>query len=153
MKSVLFVCLANICRSPLAMGLFLAKVEPEADLWKVASAGVQAMPGYPPALNTILVLRHRGIDLRWHRSTPISLEMVREFNLILTMDQPQKEALQAVFPDQAHKIYLLSEMTGQYLEIADPIGYPLVDFEATAQEIDAILSDGFLRISDLAEDR
>lgn len=134
------------------MGLFLAKVESEADLWQVASAGVYAMPGYPPALNTNLVLKQRGFDLGWrHRSTPITPEMVRDFNLILTMEQGQKEALQAAFPDQAHKIYLLSEMIGQYWDIADPIGHPLIDFEATAQEIDAILTDGFQRITELAE--
>lgn len=136
----------------MAMGLFMAKIKDHEVEWKVASAGLFALPGYPPALNTKLVLRQRGIELSQHRSVQITPEMIQEFNLILTMEQGQKEALQAAFPDQAQKIFLLSEMIDQNWDIADPIGLPMADFEATAVEIEAILSEGFQRIVELAGD-
>jgi protein-tyrosine-phosphatase len=152
MHSVLFVCAANICRSPLAMGLFSAQVLPEANDWQIASAGIYAPLGYPAAQNTLAVLKQRGIDLSQHRSSQIIKEMVEVYNLILTMERGQKEALQMAFPKQANKVYLLTEMVGGYWEIVDPVGGSLVDFEDTAREIEQILTIGFEKIRKAAAD-
>ena len=152
MRSVLFVCAANICRSPMAMGLFSDQVLPDAGDWQIASAGVFAPVGYPAAQNTLAVLNQRGIDLSQHRSSQITREMMQTFNLILTMERGQKEALRIAFPKQAPKVYLLTEMIGEYWEIVDPIGGPLVDFEETAREIQHLLTAGYERICSLAAD-
>ncbi len=74
------------------------------------------------------------------------------YNLILTMERGQKEALQMAFPNQANKVYLLTEMVGGYWEIVDPIGGPLIDFEDTAREIEQILLVGYKRICQAAAD-
>jgi protein-tyrosine-phosphatase len=140
MRSVLFVCAANICRSPMAMGLFSAQVLPAAGSWQIASAGIFAPVGYPAAQNTLAVLKKRGIDLGQHRSAQVTPEMVQTYNLILTMERGQKEALQIAFPKQAAKVYLLTEMIGEYWEIADPVGGPFDDFEDTARDIEQILT-------------
>jgi protein-tyrosine-phosphatase len=152
MRSVLFVCAANICRSPMAMGLFSAQVLPDASDWQIASAGVFAPAGYPAAQNTLAVLNQRGIDLSQHRSSQITQEMMQTFNLILTMEPGQKEALQIAFPKQALRVYLLTEMIGENWEIVDPIGGSLVDFEETAREIQHLLTAGYERICSLAAD-
>jgi protein-tyrosine-phosphatase len=152
MHSVLFVCAANICRSPLAMGLFSAQVLPEANDWRIASAGIYAPLGYPAAQNTLAVLKQRGIDLSQHRSSQITREMVEAYNLILTMERGQKEALQMAFQNQANKVYLLTEMVGGYWEIVDPVGGTLADFEDTAREIGQILTIGFEKIYKAAAD-
>ncbi len=150
MRSVLFVCTANICRSPLAMGLFHAQVMPAACDWQVASAGVFAAPGYPAAQNTLVLLKQKGIDLSGHRSVQITLEMMQSYNLILTMERGQKEGIQIAFPDHAQKVYLMSEMVGEYWEIGDPVGGALIEFEETAREIEQILITGYDRICRLA---
>ncbi len=150
MHSVLFVCTANICRSPMAMGLLSAQVMQKANEWRIASAGIYAPAGYPAAQNTITVLMQRGIDLSQHRSTQITQEMMKSYNLILVMERGQKEALQIAFPKQARKVFLFSEMIGEYWEIVDPIGGPMDDFEETAQEIEHILTAGQKRITMLA---
>ena len=147
MKSVLFVCSANICRSPMAVGLLQAKVS-DVD-WRIESAGVWAQPGYKAARNTLKVLKQRGIDLSVHRSQPITKELVQEFDLILTMESGHKEALRAAFPQDASRIYMLSEMAGSRLDIIDPIGRTMADFEDTALEIDAFLDQGFAKIQSL----
>jgi protein-tyrosine-phosphatase len=152
MYSVLFVCAANICRSPMAMGLLSARVGQTASDWRIASAGVFAAPGYPAAQNTLVVLRQKGIDLGDHRSTQITLEMMQNFKLILTMERGQKEALQAAFPGFAQKVYLISEMIGEFWEVVDPIGGALVDFEDTAREIEQILDQGYDQICRCAGD-
>jgi protein-tyrosine-phosphatase len=150
MRSVLFVCAANICRSPLAMGLFTIIVMPSTDDWQIASAGIFATSGYPAAQNTLDLLKQKGLDLSRHRSCPITREMVQHHNLILTMERGQKEALQIGFPEYAQKIFLLSEMIGEYWEIIDPIGGSFCDFEDAARDIEYILLKGFEKIFNLA---
>lgn len=150
MRSVLFICAANICRSPMAMGLFSAQVIPAAGEWQIASAGIFAPAGYPAAQNTLAVLKQRGIDLGQHRSSQVTQEMVQTYNLILTMERGQKEALQIAFPTQAQKVFLLSEMIGGFWEIVDPIGGSFSDFEDTAREIEHILTAGYEMIYSLA---
>jgi protein-tyrosine-phosphatase len=152
MRSVLFVCAANICRSPMAMGLFSAQVMPEASDWQIASAGIFAPTGYLAAQNTLAVLNQRGIDLSQHRSSQISQDLMQTFNLILTMERGQKEALQIAFPKQAPRVYLLTEMIGENWEIVDPVGGALRDFEETAREIQHILTTGYEKIRSLAAD-
>jgi protein-tyrosine-phosphatase len=150
MRSVLFVCTANICRSPMAMGLFYAQVMPSACDWRIASVGTFAAPGYPAAHNTLVLLKYKGIDLSGHRSAQITWEIMSDYNLILTMERGQKEALQVAFPDQAKKVYLMAEMIGENWEIADPVGGALVEFEETSREIEHILTTGYPKICTLA---
>jgi protein-tyrosine-phosphatase len=151
MRSILFICTANICRSPMAMGLMRARVEREAGEWRVDSAGIWAHPGLPPAQFTREVLQARGIDLGDYVSRPLTREMIEEFNLILTMERNQREALRAAFPQHTGKIFVLSQMAGNKVnDIVDPVGGPLVDFEDTAREIEQILEKGHVRIRKLA---
>ena len=150
-RSVLFVCTANICRSPMAMGLMQSKVSQSALDWRVESAGVWADEGYPAAMNTLRVLGSRGIDIRAHRSRPITPEMVLDFDLILVMERNHREALRAAFPGRAKHFFLLSEMVDRQDDIVDPIGGLIADFEDTAQEIEEILDQGFDRILSLTE--
>ena len=152
MYSVLFVCTANVCRSPMAMALLESKVKSQDDRWLIRSAGVWAMPGYPVAENTRLLMSELGVDLSEYVSQPITPELIADFNLILTMERGQKEALKAAFPQYADKIFLLSEMIGENNEVVDPIGRPMVDFKETAREIHRILTNGFDRIKQLASD-
>jgi len=143
MHSVLFICSMNICRSPMAVGLLKAAViavDPDQlEDWRIESAGIWAQKGYPPATNTLLVLRNRGVNLGEHRSRPITQDLMKEFNLVLTMETGQKEALQAAFPEHAAKVHLVTELIEQKYDIADPVGGPLCDFEETALELEDIL--------------
>ena len=151
MKSVLFVCTANICRSPMAMGLFKQKVKAELIDWRIESAGVWAGEGYPATANALKVMAERGINISDHRSRQITKEMIQEFNLILVMEKGHKEALKYEFQEYASRIYLLSEMIGCNSNVEDPIGSSMVDFIDTANEIEQILDQGFEQINQLAE--
>ena len=152
MPSVLFVCTANICRSPMASALFKSLVAQRADAksWRVASAGVWAMEGSSAARNSQAVVASRGLDLSSHRAQGVSRELLRRFNLILTMEQGHKEALRAEFPDLASRIYLLTEMVERNADIRDPIGGTMIDYEDTARELEQILTQGMEKIVRLA---
>lgn len=153
MYSALFVCTANICRSPMAVALLRARVAEQSSLWRIASAGVWARPGNEAAVNTQLVVQHRGQDLSAHRSQPVTRELVGAFNLVLVMERGHKEALRAAFPEYASRIYLLWEMAGEPREVVDPIGRSMVDYEDTANEMEIIFEQGWERICQLAADK
>lgn len=152
MHSVLFICTANICRSPMVAALLRARVAGQNGDWRVASAGTWTMDDVPAADHTIWVLRKRSIDASRHRSRQVTREMVDGYQLILTMERGQKEAMQVEFPEAAERIFLLSEMIDQVYDIPDPIGSPPAEFELTARDFEAILGRGFDKIKRLSDE-
>jgi protein arginine phosphatase len=151
--SVLFVCTANICRSPMAVGLFKHMIEGGSDIWRVESAGVYARVGWPAAEYTLQVLERRGIDLSEHRSRLITVDIAENFRLILTMEKNHKEAIQAAFPKLSGRIKLLTEIVGENRDIVDPIGRSYLEYEDTAREMESILKRGSSVIFHLAEEQ
>jgi len=150
LPSVLFVCTANICRSPIASALLLAKLGREGEEWKVGSAGTWALVGESAVQKVVEVLSERGLDISSHRAQMVERDLISQYNLVLTMEQGHKEALQVEFPELSARIFMLSEMLGLKYDIKDPIGGPLYEFEETAKEIERILSGGFEKITRLA---
>ncbi len=65
MKKVLFICTANICRSPMAMGLLRQRLRQDGldGEVEVASAGVYGLDGSPASQPGVEVLAERGIDI------------------------------------------------------------------------------------------
>jgi len=145
MPSVLFVCTGKICRAPMAAAFFTARL-PELDPnwldWRVESAGTWTTAGRPAALLARQVMAERGIDISRHRSREVSQELLEQFDLILTMETGQKEALQVEFAHLAGRIYLLSEMSGAQVTIEDPMGGPPDAFHKTAAQIERYIRRG-----------
>ena len=149
MPSVLFVCTGNLHRSPMAEYLFKEKIGERPD-WEIASAGTYTRNGLPTNNEVLITLQKYGIDASGHRSRIITRRKLANHNLVLCLASNHKEALQVEFPDLKDRIYLLSEMVGKTTSVDDPIGGPLVEYEAVAREIDAYLTEGFDRIVALA---
>lgn len=149
MPSLIFICTANICRSPMAMAIFLNRVQQQDESWRVESAGTWAYEGDPASEKVVQVLAGRGLDISNHRSRLVSHDILSDFDLILTMEQGQMEALKVEFPDLAGRVYMLSEMIGMKFDIKDPIGGPLYEFEETANEFERIFDEGDQTIYEL----
>jgi protein-tyrosine phosphatase len=160
MSTLLFVCTANICRSPMAEFLMkdkLAKLgslaENPANDWRVGSAGTWGMDGSDMAEGVRAVLEEMGIKPGRHFARTVTAEMLNAFDLILTMERGQKEAIKIEFLTSAERVYMLSEMVGERFDIRDPMGEPIDEFRQTAKIIDSILNRGFDRIKQFIGDR
>lgn len=151
MPGILFVCTANICRSPMAAGIFDELIQDRADgeEWRVESAGTWGLDGEEASLGSQTVMSEMGIDISGHRSRQVTSELLTPFDLILTMESGHKEALKVEFPEISDRVYMLSEMTHETEDIPDPIGGPITEYEATAQLIESYLLDGFAEIQRL----
>ncbi len=150
MPSVLFVCTANLCRSPMAMAIFRSKVGQLNNGWRIDSAGTWAVDGEPAHPKARQVIAEQGLNLDEHRSQSITRELLLSYNLILTMEQGQKEAIQVEFPEAAKRVYLLTEMIGGSYNVHDPVAGSIEEFRITAGEMDRLLTDGFEKIAELA---
>jgi len=142
-KSVLFVCSGNICRSPTAEAVFrrMAVDAGIAHMITVDSAGTHAYHvGEPPDARTQAAARARGYDLAPLRARKIEPADFAMFDLILAMDRGHHEILARLAPPGAgHKIALMLAYArrAETLEVPDPyFGGP----------------DGFELVLDLIED-
>ncbi len=125
MKTVLFVCTGNICRSPMAEGLFRHATRGRTDC-RVMSAGVGALEGQPPSPHAVRALKELGIDISQQRSRMLTSELVDEADYIFGMTHSHVDSVNLLFPQAAEKMFLLREFDETLDEfekdISDPIG-------------------------------
>ncbi len=125
MKTVLFVCTGNICRSPMAEGLFRHASAPRGQ-YRVLSAGLGAMDGQSPSPHAIQAVKELGIDISRQRSRMLTQELVDQADYIFGMTHSHVDTVTLLYPQAAEKTFLLREFdeTLDYFEkdISDPIG-------------------------------
>ena len=125
MRSILFVCLGNICRSPTAEGLMLNHLAAAglAERIRVDSAGIGGWhTGEPPDRRAIAAARKHGVDLTSLRARQVGKSDFSDFDLIVGMDRQNVDDLRRLAPKQSTaRIGLwLTEALGRPDEVPDP---------------------------------
>ena len=133
--SVLIVCVGNICRSPMGEGL-ARQMFPGA---RVASAGLSALVGRPADPIAVEIVRERGIDISAHRAQPLTETLVRDFELVLTMESWQTDDVERLAPASRGRVFRLGHWTD--FEIRDPYAQPRDAFERAFEGIERGLID------------
>ena len=155
MKNILFVCTGNICRSPIAEGLFRRLIGNRKDI-EVVSAGVHAVRGQPPSLYAVQVCEEDGVDISNLRSQPLTAELVDEATHIFGMTGAHLESIHMLFPHGADKAFLLREFEEPgatvWRDVPDPIGMGRDVYEVCARTIKNALPSilAFVEQSELA---
>ena len=139
---VLFVCLGNICRSPLAAGAFrhAAAARGLAHRFQVDSAGISDFhEGDPPDRRAVAAAQARGVDISAQRSRPVRPGDFVAFDWILAMDGANLVALDAAAPDHAtaHVGLLLEVAEGRAQAVPDPYYDGPAAFEAVLDTVSA----------------
>jgi len=120
-KSVLFVCLGNICRSPIAEAVLtnLVTEKGEAEKWYIDSAGTGDWHiGNPPDKRGRNCLKTHGITTS-HKARQVRADDFQKFDFIFGMDENNMSDLKDIQPANSKCIL---EMLGEY----DPQGRQIV---------------------------
>jgi len=134
---VLFVCKGNICRSPFAEHLARRALPAGVE---VGSAGTLQEAGRPCPAEAVAAARALRVDLRDHRSRPVSAELLDRSDLVLVFDDASRHGLLRLHPEARARIArvgLLAERGP--VDVRDPYGGRLEDYEATYRTIAAAL--------------
>jgi protein-tyrosine-phosphatase len=134
-RSVLFVCTGNTCRSPMAEGLL--KVVARSRL-KIASAGIFAGNGGVASQQAVAVMRDYGVDIACHVSQRLSKELAVRYDLIIALEQVHKEVVVRLAPEKSKVVFLLKEFCAipqAGLDVSDPVGLQQDFYRSCAAEI------------------
>ncbi|MFP4055624.1 MAG: L-threonylcarbamoyladenylate synthase [Candidatus Brocadiia bacterium] len=126
--TIVFVCTANSCRSPMAEALckqlLARRLGCTVDQlpyrgYNVLSAGTAATWDLPPSTNAVEAMERHGIDISAYRSRPVTPGLIEDADVIFVLARHHGESIRSVMPEAAPKIRLL-DPSGQ--DVRDPVG-------------------------------
>lgn len=140
-RSVLWVCYGNICRSPYAAAAFRSAMARSGHSVAVLSAGFIG-PNRPSPDEAIAVARSRGLDLRPHRSVLIA-DTPQRADVAVVMEPRQKPALVREAGYDPDRVFVFGDFDPEPITkrtIVDPFGRSEPYFEAAYDRIDRCLT-------------
>ncbi len=141
-NNILLVCTGNTCRSPMAEGLLKSLLAERLDCdiaelhrngYRVSSAGTAATNGAPAAAEAVQAVKEKGIDIADHRSTALSLELIRDAQIILAMTAGHRTAIAGWDQAAQDRCFLVGGERG----VDDPIGGSLDVYRLCRDRIEA----------------
>lgn len=154
---LIFVCTANVCRSPLAEGYLksLLAGSSEAvqaleksvrDKLEISSAGVAALSGSPPFDCAVEVAKQFQFDISKKRAQQLTIPMIRSADWILCMETWQASAVMQMDPMLSKNVSLLGAyhpLKRPLLQIPDPEDFSTPEMFITFEVIRGAI-EGFL---------
>lgn len=137
-RSVLFVCHGNVCRSPYAAVAFARALDglPGVSV-HVSSAGFIG-PGRMPPETALAAAQRRGLDLSNHRSRLLAPEIVRAASVVVVMAADQAEAIRGLYGRDVHVLVFgdLDPLPIATRTVRDPWGQSADVFDLVFDRID-----------------
>lgn len=130
-KSVLVVCVGNICRSPTAEFLLRRDLP---DL-QVSSAGLGALIGHDMEATARSIAEAHGLPCPKHEARQLTPMLCREADLILVMEGRHRDGVAQLCPEARGKVFLLAQGQ-QNPDIPDPYRKGKIVFETVYSQIE-----------------
>ncbi len=140
-KRILFVCLGNICRSPIAEGVAQDIVNSQALSIEVDSAGTSNWhEGEHPCSHSVKIAKHNNVDISKQRSRPISKKDIGKFDYVISMDEQNRQDLIDFGFENVYKLGDFGGFNGK--DVPDPYFFPGFEgFEKVFHMIDTAVKD------------
>jgi len=140
-KTIVFVCTANSCRSPMAevlckrlladrLGCAIEDLESRG--YSILSAGTSAFGDGPASHGAIEAMRRHGLDLSDHNSRALTPGLIEDADVIFVMARQHGDSIRSILPEATDRIRLL-DPTGA--DISDPVGGSVETFLECADTI------------------
>lgn len=141
-ETVVMVCTANQCRSPMAEHLLKRRLGP-GSRWKVISAGTAAIPGIRASRSSIDAMAEIGVDISAHKSRALTEELVDAARIIITMTRSQRDEIVHCYPRSLDRVFTLKSISGDSPDgdVQDPVGMSDNYYCRTRNEIDEMMPD------------
>ena len=111
---------------------------------QIGSAGIIALVGQPAHPFAQSLMQEHGIDITGHRARQLTPELVVAADLVLVMDEEQRKVIENITPFARGRIHTLGKWS--QIEIPDPMGKTIVDFEHVLSLITHELQDWQLKL-------
>jgi protein-tyrosine phosphatase len=137
-KKLLFVCTANVCRSPMAEAIFQVLAAESGLAYEAHSAGVAALVSEPIAPRAREALEEIGVFADDHRARQVDEAMLEDADLVLTMTAQHAATLRRLSESTSSKVDTLLGYTGRDTEgvdIPDPYGQSLTAHRASVRQL------------------
>jgi protein-tyrosine-phosphatase len=135
-KRVLFVCTANVCRSPMAQAIFNALAKDRDLPFRAQSAGTASLEGEPMAPNAVAALEEVGIYPEAHSARQLSAKMLEEAELVLAMSPRHVATLRQLRENSLGQVHILPEYaSGDTEGIPDPYGHTMATYRSTLRQL------------------
>lgn len=136
LKSILFVCLGNICRSPLAQGIAQKIIDDKSLDIFVDSAGTSSWhQDEAPCMNSIKIAKLHGIDISKQKARQVKEEDLKKFDLVVALDKNNFKDLKRL---SCENLVLLGDYGNNGDCIPDPYYFKkLEDFEEVYKIIES----------------
>ena len=132
-KSILIVCVGNICRSPTGEALLKQKLAAH-DI-AISSAGLGALVGKPVDPMAAEFLSAANCPLPDHQARQLTAQMLRETDLILAMEQRHLQSIHLLSPEARGKTFLFSKWSDGR-DVPDPYRQQRPAFEHVFKILD-----------------
>ncbi len=141
MASVLLICTGNICRSPMAEGMLLDRLDQLAIHGiTVASAGVAGLERSPAVPEAIRAMAELGVDISPHVARRFHTEHAVDADIVITMTEEQAGIVNRLAPRAVGRTFTLKELVNLVDQLPSA-GLPAVDGADARSRLRAVVSE------------